>query len=89
MSTSLAFAPGPAHAAVAKGIDFAAGSLANIASTTKGKSLVPLIKEENDRFALYPTQNIYTFILLDQVDGRTWQVQWSIDTYSRGVIPIK
>lgn len=36
-------------------------------------------KEEDDvngRFFLYPTENIYTFILLDQIDGRTWQVQW-------------
>ena len=29
------------------------------------------------RFALYPTQNMYNFILVDQVDGRTWQVQWN------------
>lgn len=28
------------------------------------------------RFTLYPTQNIYTFILLDQVSGDSWQVQW-------------
>jgi hypothetical protein len=28
------------------------------------------------RFTLYPTLNIYTFILLDQDDGRTWQIQW-------------
>ncbi len=28
------------------------------------------------RFTLYPTQNIYTFILLDQETGSTWQVQW-------------
>ena len=33
-------------------------------------------EEENGRFFLYPTTNIYTFILLDQIDGRTWQVQW-------------
>lgn len=33
-------------------------------------------EEKNGRFFLYPTTNIYTFILLDQVDGRTWQVQW-------------
>lgn len=32
--------------------------------------------ERMGRFFLYPTTNIYTFILLDQVDGRTWQVQW-------------
>jgi hypothetical protein len=28
------------------------------------------------RFSLYPTLNIFTFLLLDQEDGRTWQVQW-------------
>ncbi|KAF2081699.1 hypothetical protein [Flavobacterium sharifuzzamanii] len=33
-------------------------------------------QEKNGRFFLYPTTNIYNFILLDQIDGRTWQVQW-------------
>lgn len=28
------------------------------------------------RFTLYPTGNLYNFILLDQDLGRTWQVQW-------------
>jgi hypothetical protein len=28
------------------------------------------------RFYLYPTDNIWTFILLDQEDGRLWQIQW-------------
>lgn len=32
-------------------------------------------EEKNGRFFLYPTTNIYNFILLDQIDGRTWQVQ--------------
>lgn len=31
------------------------------------------------RFNLYATQNKWTFLLLDVVDGRTWQVQWSLD----------
>jgi hypothetical protein len=31
------------------------------------------------RFTLYATTNIYNFVLLDQIDGRTWQVQWSTD----------
>ena len=30
------------------------------------------------RFTLYPTKNMYNFILLDQDTGKTWQVQWSI-----------
>ena len=55
-------------------------------------SLDPLVskdKEVNDRFTLYTTQNVYTFILLDQFEGKTWQVQWSTDPESRGVIPIQ
>ena len=46
------------------------------------------IEECNDRFTLYPTQNIYTFIMVDQVDGRCWQVQWG-KVGERMVIPIE
>lgn len=44
-------------------------------------------EERNGRFFLYPTTNIYNFILLDQIDGRTWQVQWG-DASERMVIQI-
>ena len=27
-------------------------------------------------YELYPTKNMYQFILLDKTDGRTWHVQW-------------
>ena len=40
---------------------------------------IPLVnkdEEKNGRFFLYPTTNIFNFILLDQIDGRVWQVQW-------------
>ena len=40
------------------------------------------------RFFLYPTSNIYNFVLLDQVDGRTWQVQWSLEEENRMVTRI-
>lgn len=40
------------------------------------------------RFTLYPTQNMWTFILLDQIDGGTWQVQWAMEKENRFVIPI-
>lgn len=43
----------------------------------------------NGRFELYPTQNIYNFILLDQINGNLWQVQWSFDDRKRFVLPIK
>jgi len=44
--------------------------------------------EKNGRFFLYPTTNIYNFILLDQIDGRAWQVQWSLEEKDRMVIRI-
>jgi hypothetical protein len=51
--------------------------------------LVEQDKEENGRFTLYPTQNIYTFILLDQIDGKMWQVQWAMEPENRGILPIE
>ena len=65
----------------------------------KSKSTIPFLflnttsfatkEEERDgRFTLYPTQNMWTFILLDQIDGRMWQVQWSMKEDSRFVIQI-
>jgi len=50
--------------------------------------LITTDKKVNGRFELYPTQNIYNFILLDRIDGKTWQVQWSFDKENRAVIPI-
>lgn len=40
------------------------------------------------RFALYPTRNFWTFVLLDCDNGGTWQVQWSFEEEDRFVIPI-
>ena len=40
------------------------------------------------RFTLYPTSNMWTFILLDQISGSSWQVQWSFDKKNRFVSPI-
>lgn len=50
--------------------------------------LVTAEEERNGRFTLYPTSNIYNFILLDQISGDVWQVQWSINSNNRGIIPI-
>ena len=67
----------------------------DIGGTDRNESILnplPLVLEEeetNGRFNLYPTQNMYNFILLDQIDGRTWQVQWSIEKEYRGIIPIQ
>lgn len=37
------------------------------------------------RFELYPTKNMYTFILLDTSTGDTYQVQWGTDSKHRFV----
>ena len=52
------------------------------------ESLINTSIAENGRFTLYPTKNMYNFILLDQVNGKTWQIQWSIDEENRMIIPI-
>jgi len=52
-------------------------------------SLVSKEKEVNGRFTLYPTENIYNFLLLDQIDGDVYQVQWSMNEKIRGVVPIR
>ena len=52
------------------------------------KSLLTNGNGNNGRFTLIPTQNMYNFILLDQQNGKTWQVQWSFEEDKRLVIPI-
>ena len=50
---------------------------------------VPIVskeKEVNGRFTLYPTENMYNFLLLDQIDGTVSQVQWSMDVKKRGIV---
>jgi len=47
-----------------------------------GKEITP------GRFTLYPTTNIWTFILVDQIEGNTWQVQWSHERKNRHVLSI-
>ena len=44
--------------------------------------------QKNGRYKLYPTGNMYNFIMVDVELGRTWQVQWSTKENKRLVIPI-
>ncbi|MBM3455058.1 MAG: hypothetical protein FJX80_07915 [Bacteroidetes bacterium] len=50
--------------------------------------LVATQEEKIDRFTLYPTKNLFNFLLLDQIDGRVWQLQWSTKSENRGIIEI-
>jgi hypothetical protein len=50
---------------------------------------IPLVSKEKEidrRFILYPTENMYNFLLLDQIDGTVSQVQWSMDVKKRGIV---
>lgn len=42
----------------------------------------------NGRFELYPTKNMYNFIMIDTCYGTTYQVQWNTDEQYRFVQPI-
>ena len=41
------------------------------------------------RFTLYPTENMWTFLMLDQLEGTVYQVQWSQDVEKRGIMKIE
>ena len=36
-------------------------------------------------FELYPTPNMYQFVLLDKYSGRTWHVQWGMENKKRWI----
>ena len=52
----------------------------------------PLVNEKDvkdGRFTLYPTDNMWTFILVDQENGNVYQIGFSIDSDGfRGIIPL-
>jgi hypothetical protein len=58
-------------------------------TTLNDIELVIKSEESNQRFMLIPTTNIFTYILMDQIDGRTWQVQWNVDPLKRMILPIR
>lgn len=64
-------------------LDTRTGQISHVqwSTTREGRFVSPLTDPlveggKPGRFTLYPTKNIYNFILLDQETGRAWQVQW-------------
>lgn len=55
----------------------------DIPKTTYSINTVSLISSSEPlipgRFTLIPTKNVWNFLLLDQIDGRVWQLQFSVD----------
>ena len=70
-------------------VQFSTSSIDNMMEVTLNeKELATGTEAKNGRFFLYPTDNFYTFLLLDQITGRVWQVQWSINPEDQGIFPI-
>jgi len=70
-------------------VQYSTSSEKRFETVLSSRYLVSDEKELINRFTLYPTQNIYNFLLLDQIDGRVWQVQWAFKYEDRMVIPIE
>lgn len=52
-------------------------------------NLNPMAPEgKNGRFTLYPTNNMWNFLLVDQESGLIFQAQFSIENENRGIFPI-
>ena len=75
-------------------LDTRTGEIKHVQYSTDGEAMqydlnsIPLAEGEDakpGRFFLYPTENTFNFILLDQIDGRVWQVQWNIYRDKRGI----
>ncbi len=52
-------------------------------------NLVNLAESRYSNFELYPTENIYTFLLLDKFNGHVWHVQWGAEEDYRWIKWIK
>jgi len=52
------------------------------------EALTPATSAHVGRFTLQETHNTFNFLLLDQDDGRVWQIQWSHDESQRGIVRV-
>jgi hypothetical protein len=64
-------------------VQFAMGDAVAIRHVINGESLNGSSAARSGRYALTPTQNMYTFMLLDHDSGRLWQLQWNLDADKR------
>ncbi|WP_179377357.1 hypothetical protein [Winogradskyella wichelsiae] len=52
-------------------------------------SLIEGQKEMDNRFTLYSTENTWNFLLLDNINGKIWQVSWDRKSEKSEIIPIQ
>jgi hypothetical protein len=77
-------------------LDTRTGKIWQVQYSLKARSeagTVPLSTDElangpENRFELTATDNLWNFVLLDRVDGRTWQCQYSMQESGRGCVAI-
>ncbi len=55
----------------------------NNAPMSAEKYIEGTVFAQNGRFKLYPTQNMYNFIMQDVITGQSYQVQWSTNENER------
>lgn len=54
-------------------------AILSLASVLLAISMVYSQEVTNERYVLYPTKNIWTFLKLDTSNGKIWQVQYSVE----------
>ncbi len=68
-------------------VNFSLGDSPALRLSLNEDSLLPKGESpENGRFMLQSTNNMYNFLLLERLDGRIWQLQWSHDAEKRGIV---
>ncbi len=79
-------------------LDTKTGKITQVQFSTKGNQMEVLLgyppkstyeTSTNGRFELYPTSNNWTFLLIDQIDGDTYQVQWNQEKTDRKIFNIE
>lgn len=58
-------------------------------SALNSSSLIEEEKEIDNRFSLYPTENSWNFLLLDNINGKIWQIEWNTRPEKGKIIPIQ
>lgn len=67
-------------------VQYTVGDDVNEFETTLNSTPLAISSEKKPgKFALYPTENNWTFLLLDQESGTVYHVQWSQEPNKRGV----
>ena len=78
-------------------LDTATGKMSQLQYSIEGNQFQHTINDEDysyteeieiGRFELYQTDNMYNFLMLDQINGAAYQVQWSTNPDNRGIYHI-